>query len=92
LLNITAVLRAVIATMAVVASRLALDAILWNIAIERVRLRIGQPTRRHAKNVLLNCLMRNYSSSLRQMKIALSAIYDFQSMEIFARTSHVAVQ
>jgi hypothetical protein len=80
LLNITAVLRAVIATMAVVASRLALDAILWNIAIERVRLRIGQPTRRHAKNVLLNCLMRNYSSSLRQMKIALSAIYDFQTI------------
>jgi hypothetical protein len=81
LLNITAVLRAVIAMMAVVASRLALDATLWNIAIERVRLRIGQPTRRHVKkNVLLNCLMKNYSSSLRQMKIALSAIYDFQSI------------
>jgi hypothetical protein len=80
LLNITAVLRAVIAMMAVVASRLVLDVILWNIAINRVRLRIGQPTRRHVMNVLLNCLMRNYSSSLRQMKIALSAIYDFQTI------------
>jgi hypothetical protein len=80
MLNITAVLRAVIAMMAVVASRLAPDATLWNIAIQRARLRIGQPTRRHVKNVLLNCLIRNCSSSLGQMKIALSAIYDFQSI------------
>jgi DNA polymerase III epsilon subunit-like protein len=97
LLNITAVLRAVIAMMAVVASRLALDATLWNIAIQRARLRIGQPTRRHVKNVLRNCLMKNClmkncSSSLRQMKIALSAICDSQSIHIKERTSHAAVK
>jgi hypothetical protein len=36
--------------------------------------------------------MRNYSSSLRQMKIALSAIYDFQSKQIKRVTSHAAVK
>jgi hypothetical protein len=55
MLHITTELRAVIAMMAVVASRLVLDVILWNIAIKGVRLRIGQPTRRHVMNVLLNC-------------------------------------
>eukprot|EP00979_Chaetoceros_neogracilis_P007525 scaffold1592_cov137-Chaetoceros_neogracile.AAC.1 len=86
IVNISA-LRVVIAMMTsvtVVASGLALDVILWNIAIDRARLRIGQPTRRHVMNVLLNCLIRHYSSSLRQMKIALSAIYDFQSMQVKA--------
>ena len=58
-------------------------------AIEIVKLHIARNIKRHVRNGPWNCTMRNYSNSLRQLKIVRFACYHYLHFIWGQSTKHV---